>query len=212
MCDRIAEIIRGWERTGLLGPGEFTLVSGHLGQCSRCASEYGALLPLLRRDADGSSGLSGAPGHLPEDFTETLMARLARTGPAGRAPHAHRRGLAPRLQIAMAAGAVLLVLAGFSAWFWGLRPGGEEILVRFELVAPEARNVNLVGDFNGWDPQRSAMKDASGEGDWQITVRLKKGHVYTYNFLMDGRRWVADPSSPRQVNDGFGGTSSVLEL
>jgi len=36
--------------------------------------------------------------------------------------------------------------------------------------------------------------------------------VYTYNFLLNGRRWIADPSSLRHVDDGFGGTSSVLDL
>lgn len=86
------------------------------------------------------------------------------------------------------------------------------MLVRFELVAPEAQNVNLVGDFSEWDPHRLAMKDATGEGDWQITIRLKKGQVHTYNFLMNGRQWIADPNSLRQVDDGFGGKSSVLEL
>jgi len=211
MCDRIDELMRAWERTGVLSQGELALLGAHLGQCRRCASAYGPLLPLLRRGAGGASGLSAAGRQLSEGFTEAFMARLA-AAPAVRAARPRRRGPAPRLQLAVAAAAALLAVAGFLGWFWGLLPGGEEILVRFELTAPEARNVNLVGDFSGWDPQRLAMKDATGNGDWQITVRLKKGRVYTYNFLMDGRRWVADPSSPRQVNDGFGGTSSVLEL
>ncbi len=125
---------------------------------------------------------------------------------------ARRRARALWLPLAAAAFASLLVAAGFLTWFWAVRPGREEVLVRFELAAPEARKVNLVGDFNAWDPRGLAMKDATGEGDWQISIRLKKGRVYTYNFLMDGRRWIADPSSLRRVNDGFGGTSTVLEL
>jgi hypothetical protein len=209
MCGRIAEIVRAWERLGLLSDGELALVSEHLGQCRRCACDYGALLPLLRRDAGRSSGLAACGKPLAEGFSDRLMERVGRTSPAGRAARTRRRF--PRLPLAFAAGAALLAAGGFVAWFWGLRPGGEEVLMRFELPAPEARDVHLVGDFSDWDPRRLAMKDASGEGDWRITVRLKKGRAYTYNFLVDGKRWVADPGSPRQVDDGFGGTSTVLE-
>ncbi|MBN1837315.1 MAG: hypothetical protein JW820_15780 [Spirochaetales bacterium] len=221
MCERVDELIRGWERTGVLSPEELALVSEHLARCRRCAGAYGALLPLLRRDAGGTPGLGASPGPLTEGFADRLLGRLggalpARAGGVARIP---RWGVFPlggsrvaRLHLVLAASAALLVAAGLVAWFWGYRPRGEEVLVRFELVAPEARQVNLVGDFNGWDPEGLAMKDATGKGEWRITVRLKKGKVYTYNFLMDGQRWIADPGSWRQVDDGFGGTSSVLEL
>lgn len=206
MCRRVDELIREWERTGSLRPGELAGVGEHLRQCRRCACAYGALLPLLRHDAGGRSGLPVGPRALTARFTDQLMRRLAVTVPA----RAGRRGAA-RLAFALAAVAVL-VAAGLGVWLGGLRPSGQEVLVRFELVAPEARSVSLVGDFNGWDPTRLPMRDATGEGAWRIAIRLKRGTVYTYNFLMDGREWVADPSSLRQVNDGFGGTSSVLEL
>ena len=212
MCNRVAELIREWERTGQLSPEELALVGGHVGQCRRCASAHGALLPLLRLDAGRPSGLSAVPSPLSGSFTERLMGRLAAKTPAGGIALARRRARAVRLPLAVAASVALLIAAGFLAWFWGLRPGRQEVLVRFELVAPEARNVNLVGDFSDWDPHRLAMKDVSGEGDWQIAIRLKRGRVYTYNFLLNGRRWIADPSSLRHVDDGFGGTSSVLDL
>ncbi len=212
MCNRVAELMREWERTGLLFPEELALAGDHLGQCRRCASAYGALLPLFRRDAGRPAELSAPPRPLSESFTAQLMGRLAAKTPAGAFGRVRRRARAARLPLAVAACAALLLAAGLLSWFWGLRPGREEVLVRFELAAAEARQVNLVGDFSEWDPHRLAMKDVTGEGDWQITIRLKKGRVYTYNFLMDGRRWVADPSSLRRVDDGFGGTSSVLEL
>jgi len=211
-CNRLAELLREWERTGLLFPEEQTLVSDHLGQCRHCASAYGALLPLLRRDAGGPLGLSVSPGRLSESFTGRLMGRLAAQIPAGRIAGLRRWFLVARLPLAAAAGAALLLAAGVLGWIWGLRPARDVVLVRFELAAPEARAVNLVGDFSGWDPHGLGMKDMSGDGDWQITIRLKKSRVYTYNFLMDGRRWIPDPGSMRRVSDGFGGMSSVLEL
>lgn len=209
MCRRVDELIRAWERTGSLKTGELALVSEHLRRCRRCACAHAALLPLLRRDAGGRSGLPVGPvgpGTIPARFTEQLMRRLAATVPA----RAGRRGAA-RLAFALAAVAVLLA-AGLGVWLGGLLPSGQEVLVRFELVAPEAGSVSLVGDFNGWDPNRLPMKDVTGQGTWRVAIRLKRGTVYTYNFLMDGRQWVADPGSLRQVDDGFGGTSSVLEL
>jgi hypothetical protein len=212
MCEMVNELILVWERTGVLRAADFTLLSKHLEQCRRCASAYGALRPLLQRDAGGSTELRPAPGLLTEGFTERLMGKLAGGSPSRVVFGALRRGIIPRLRLVLAAAAVLLVAGGFLSWLLGIHPGREDVLVRFELVAPEAQSVNLVGDFSEWDPHRHAMKDATGEGEWQITIRLKKGQVYTYNFLMDGRQWLADPNSLRQVADGFGGESSVLEL
>jgi hypothetical protein len=133
-----------WERTGLLSPKELALVSDHLWHCRRCAFAYGALMPLLRRDADGSSDLSAAPGLLSLGFTERLMGRLAGETPGGGLVRADRRARAVRLRLAVAASVLLLAAAGFLSWFWGLRPASATVLVRFELAAPEARNVHLI--------------------------------------------------------------------
>jgi hypothetical protein len=211
-CKLVDELIRNWERTGTLNAADFTLLNEHLERCRHCASLYGALVPLLRHDAGGSSRLSAEPGHLSEGFTKELMGKLAGGSTFRRPLSARRRHFAPPLRLVLAIAVVLLLAGGFLSWIWLVQPGREEVLVRFELVAPEARSVNLVGDFNDWDPHRFAMKDTTGEGNWQIAIRLKKGQVYTYNFLMDGQQWIADPNSLRQVDDGFGGKNSVLEL
>ena len=211
-CKLVDGLIQQWERTGTLNASDFTLLSEHLELCRRCALVYGALVPLLRCDAGGSSGLSADPGPLAESFTEGLMGKLASGSRIRRAFRARRGRVAPRLRFVLAIAAVLLVAGGILVSTWRIQPGREDVLVRFELIAPEARSVNLVGDFSDWDPHRFAMKDATGEGNWQITIRLKKGQVYTYNFLMDGRQWISDPNSLRQVDDGFGGENSVLEL
>lgn len=210
MCSRIEELIQTWERTGLLSPEELALVEGHLGQCRRCASAYGDLLPLLRRDAGRASGLAAPLRQLSVGFTERCMERVARTGRAGRATVAVQRRALVLLPLTLALAAGLFIAAGFFAWRWGIPT--RSVLVRFELAAPEARNVSLVGDFNGWDPARLVMKDTTGQGNWRIAIRLKKGRLYTYNFLIDGERWITDPNSPRQVDDGFGGSNSILQL
>lgn len=82
---------------------------------------------------------------------------------------------------------------------------------QFVLVEPRAAKVFLVGDFNDWDSTRTPMRRASGEGLWTAVVRLTPGR-YRYAFLIDGHRWLADPSAPAASDDGYGAPSSVVTV
>ena len=84
------------------------------------------------------------------------------------------------------------------------------VLVTFSLAAPEAESVALVGDFNDWNPESSKM--IRTKGNWEIKVKLKKEQVYTYNYVINGQEWITDPNSLLNVDDGFGGESSILKL
>ena len=42
--------------------------------------------------------------------------------------------------------------------------------VRFSVWAPNAHEVRLVGDFNGWDRATLPMTRLDGSGVWQLTV------------------------------------------
>jgi 1,4-alpha-glucan branching enzyme len=56
--------------------------------------------------------------------------------------------------------------------------------VRFAVWAPNARRVSVVGDFNGWDGRRHAMRLRHEAGIWEIFVpRLQPGEVYKYEIL-----------------------------
>lgn len=87
------------------------------------------------------------------------------------------------------------------------RPGA--MLVRFELLAPEARSVSLAGSFNEWRSEGIALVPGATPGLWTVTVPLALGS-HEYLFVVDGRRWIADPSAHAQVEDGFGQTNSVI--
>lgn len=72
--------------------------------------------------------------------------------------------------------------------------------VRFAVWAPGARRVAVVGDFNGWDPDRSIMAVQGSSGVWATYVAsARTGHHY--KFVIDGadgnRRWKADPMARR---------------
>jgi len=53
--------------------------------------------------------------------------------------------------------------------------------VQFAVWAPSARSVSVIGDFNGWDRRRHAMRVLGSSGVWEIFVPgLPEGSVYKF--------------------------------
>jgi hypothetical protein len=82
--------------------------------------------------------------------------------------------------------------------------------VQFVFRAPGAHRVALVGDFNDWDGDATPLRPAAG-GLWTVTVPLTAGR-YTYTFVVDGERWLADPAAPPAPPDDLGRPSSVVTI
>jgi 1,4-alpha-glucan branching enzyme len=89
----------------------------------------------------------------------------------------------------------------------GTKKDGAKRRVLFRLPAPEATQVSLVGDFNGWDPARHKMKQAA-EGLWTRTVSLSPGS-YQYRFVVDSQWW-NDPANQSRVANTFGSMNDLL--
>ena len=96
------------------------------------------------------------------------------------------------------------------------RPGAERAVsvagpepVKFVLVAPMARSVAVVGDFNNWGVGNSALVATSNQGVWSVIASVPVG-VHRYAFVVDGKQWIADPTAPRSSGDDFGMPSSAL--
>jgi len=89
-------------------------------------------------------------------------------------------------------------------------PVSEEQSVQFVFRAPSAQRVALVGDFNDWDSEATPLRQAAG-GLWIVTVPLTAGR-YTYTFVVDGERWMADPSAPPAPPDDSGRPGSVVTI
>jgi hypothetical protein len=90
------------------------------------------------------------------------------------------------------------------------RPAPGEVAlarVQFVFVAPGAKNVVVVGDFNDWNPEAAPMRVAGGV--WSRELEVPVGR-HDYAFIVDGARWVADPTAPRAPADEFGNGYSVL--
>ena len=79
--------------------------------------------------------------------------------------------------------------------------------VQFVLVAPQARRVVVVGDFNDWDPAAAPL--AATGGVWSREMDVPFGR-HDYAFVVDGDRWMPDPSAPRAPADEFGAGYSVI--
>jgi len=84
---------------------------------------------------------------------------------------------------------------------------GEKGVV-FTYKDPQARVVQLAGDFNSWVPDHEVETRQGPEGTWEKIVRLGPG-VYQYRYFVDGE-WHPDPSNPRRVEGPAGGVNSVL--
>ena len=77
--------------------------------------------------------------------------------------------------------------------------------VEFSLRAPKAKEVELIGDFNGWKAGTLALS-RSGKGAWELMLPLPPGS-YHYLFLVDGQT-TTDPAA-RSATLADGKTVSV---
>ncbi len=157
-----------------------------------------------------------APVRLDESFDRRVMVRVRRAyaerrprGVAGWFQAAASVTRRPAYAAALAAGVVAIVTLGM------LRKGPETVAgsgpipVQFVLVAPEARSVAVVGDFNNWGLGDTALVAENHNGVWSVSAPVPAG-VHRYAFLVNGKQWVADPTAPRAAGDDFGQPSSAL--
>lgn len=111
---------------------------------------------------------------------------------------------------AMRAGATSDLRADGAAERRGGRQSTARRDVQFVLVAPTARKVQVVGDFNDWDASHEEFRaQHRGGGVWSVTAKVPVGH-HRYSFVVDDSLWVADPTAPRVIDDDFGMPNSAL--
>ena len=93
----------------------------------------------------------------------------------------------------------------------GAAEGADMPALPVQLVfrSPEAAQVRVVGDFNGWDRERAPMLRDAETGLWSVTLSLRPGrHVYA--FVVDDTLWMRDPRAPAAKDTDFGRPGSVL--
>ena len=91
--------------------------------------------------------------------------------------------------------------------FYGARQFGEA--VKFVTLYPRANSVQIAGDFNSWQPQKTALNPTQ-DGKWELALSLAPGK-YRYRMVVDGQ-WQADPYNEHLELNPFGEYNSVLEV
>lgn len=148
----------------------------------------------------------------PPDFSRRVMAALPE--------QPDRSALRPLLRLwpdggrwwlpALAgAAAALLAVASFRLALQRAEP--DRVAVHFELHAPSAQSVELLGDFTGWKAGAIRLSGPDASGHWTADVKLPAGR-HEYIFLVDGRQWQTDPRAELRRADGFGRENAVVEL
>lgn len=81
-------------------------------------------------------------------------------------------------------------------------------IVHFRFIRPDARQVFLAGDFNGWSTSNLPMQKGD-DGLWHCHMLLAPG-VYQFQYVADGQ-WYMDHAA-FGVEFGPHGLNSVLHV
>jgi len=86
-------------------------------------------------------------------------------------------------------------------------PIGNEGVVHFTAIYPDAESVSLAGEFNGWDANANPML-RDEKGNWIISIPLSVG-FHEYKFVVDSQ-WIPDPNNPATVVNNYGENNSTF--
>ena len=87
----------------------------------------------------------------------------------------------------------------------------KRVKVTFELPAESgAKTATLVGDFNGWDKEATAMKKRKKDGVFATSLTLPAGQTFQFRYWLNGARWENDWAADDYVPNGFGEDNSVV--
>lgn len=84
--------------------------------------------------------------------------------------------------------------------------------VAFELLAPEARSVVLLGDFNHWAAPGVALIGPDSGGKWRLEMVVPgpRGRM-NYVYLVDEQEYRTDNLRPIESDD-YGGGNNILYI
>lgn len=82
--------------------------------------------------------------------------------------------------------------------------------VPFNISAPTAKDIYLVGDFNHWKINEDSRLSRLEDGRWEKKLGLTPGR-YKYKFVIDGE-WTLDAHNSEREQNSFGTFDSVINL
>lgn len=192
-------------------------IEEHLASCPLCQKEFTRWQELFHSLASFSL-LDEEPS---PDFTGRVMQKIEReeqTAAPGWLERISNLLALPRVSLKWGAAVTMVLVAvlfSYNAFFHPVEqycPDGlTDITFSMRADATQVQSIAVVGDFNDWDPNRNPLTDVNHDGLWTTTLKLEPGR-YEYMFIIDGQKWVPDPSAYQYVNDGFGNKNAVLEI
>ncbi|MCL7487324.1 MAG: glycogen-binding domain-containing protein [Desulfobulbaceae bacterium] len=78
---------------------------------------------------------------------------------------------------------------------------------RFVVHQENTRQMEITGSFTNW--QRVPLVPTGTKGYWEISLPVSAGE-HRYTFIVDGSKFLPDPTVAAQESDDFGTTNSIL--
>jgi chromosome partitioning protein len=82
--------------------------------------------------------------------------------------------------------------------------------VTFRVEAPGAKDIYIVGEFNGWKIGEESRLICYQKGCWEKRMGLPQGR-YRYQFVIDGE-WRRDAKNPDSEPNVFGTFDSIMQI
>ena len=189
-CKKITELINKYIDKRI-SQAELLVMQEHLKSCKVCKRKLEYLEKIGEVLSEGVTP--------PMGLKDAVISRIV-------CKDVERRPLvltALKLALIPSLAVVLIILATL------FKHGQTSVTVTFNIEVPGATNVYLVGDFNGWEV--GACKLKRHDGKWSVTLSLPPGR-YQYAFVIDGKKWIADPNAKQFVDNGYGLKNSILDI
>jgi hypothetical protein len=87
--------------------------------------------------------------------------------------------------------------------------GSTTVPHRFVIHHQKAQLVEITGSFTNW--QSLSLVPSGTNGYWEISLELPAGD-HQYTFVIDGSKYLPDPTVASQESDDFGATNSILKV
>ncbi len=78
-----------------------------------------------------------------------------------------------------------------------------------DTLVDHPKEAALVGDFNGWNPEKNSMKK-SQNGWLEDTIELPLGRDYQFRYLIDKNTWENDWQADAYVAGPYGETCNMV--
>jgi len=70
-------------------------------------------------------------------------------------------------------------------------------------VVADAKDVAVLGEFNGWDSSAATLLKKQKDGSYKGTLELEAGKEYAFRYLLDGTTWTNDEAADKYVPSGI---------